>query len=189
MEDDNACLDGDGIQGKRVGIGKQGMSHAFHTGVDRRRSPDPRFTECAVEPNFPKKIKSPLKAQELMRRRQAEKQRRAEEAAVRAREMAERQEAEQAQRRQEAPSELLPLWDRALERLRQTVAGPSFAAHIASLIPIRREGDTITLRAASAFARDWVLRRHGEALNLALSTASGGNVEVAVTCEKGHGGT
>jgi hypothetical protein len=165
------------------------MSHAFHTGVDRRRSPDPRFTECAVEPNFPKKIKSPLKAQELMRRRQAEKQRRAEEAAVRAREMAERQEAEQAQRRQEAPSELLPLWDRALERLRQTVAGPSFAAHIASLIPIRREGDTITLRAASAFARDWVLRRHGEALNLALSTASGGNVEVAVTCEKGHGGT
>lgn len=126
-----------------------------------------------------------VKAEELRRRREAERQRRSEEARVRAEALAARREAEQAERMAEAPAELLPLWHRALECLKETVNGPSFGTHIASLVPVGRVGDRITLRAVSAFARDWVLRRHGAALTSALCMASGGAVEVELTNETG----
>ena len=197
------------VQLRQTGIGtdSQAISLVKEFGIDRcleqldalpyRKSSNPgALLASSIRENYPappglisrreqenRKEEERLKAQELLRRRALEKQRRAEEAAIRAKEQAERRSAEQAQRRQETPSELLPLWDRALECLRQTVTSPSFATHIASLVPVGRVGERITLRAVSAFARDWVNRRHGEALTSALCLALGMPVELEIIDE------
>jgi len=197
------------VQLRQTGIGtdSQAICLVKEFGIDRcleqldalpyRKSSNPgALLASSIRENYPappglisqreannRKEEERLKAQDQLRRRALEKQSRADEASLRAKEQAERRAAEREQRRQEASSELLPLWDRALECLRQTVTGPSFATHIASLVPVGRVGERITLRAVSAFARDWVNRRHGEALTSALCVASGMPVELEIIDE------
>jgi len=185
------------LRTKGIGTDSQAISLVREYGINRcleqmdalsfRRAINPgAILAASIRENYPappgliaqresenRREEERLKAQELMRRRALEKQRRAEEASQRARQQAENRATEQEQRRKEAPSELLPLWDQALEFLKQTITGPSFATHIASLAPVSRAGDCLYLETSSAFVRDWVRRRHMDALTAAISRASG----------------
>ena len=69
-------------------------------------------------------------------------------------------------------------WHEALRVLAGLVNKPTFEAHIRTLRPVERVGDTVTLFCPSAFTREWILKRHETHLVEALSAALGTAVAV-----------